>query len=872
MVSTHPQITLTVTALLWASCFVACAGDKENKACDQDLEETLKSSGFLPLERGPHDVAERIYEDNSLPSSEGIVVDPLPLSRGLHPTLRFWQDPTTCEAVGGAYAWAPPPAPEPEDPEQSFPIVALPAVGSIGNIRTLLVIGPDEGAREDFDIWYEALETLLATGMVLTDPTREQVEEGLEFVCQGIGQDEAVILVTTGRGSPGEGGALILQGEALSYPRLAIKLGQLCGDAGLRVWVLDAPWSQDIDPYLTGSEPFILWRASDAAHPNAPRIAPGRGGLLSAALGRTVAERARQTCVNKRDVFLQELAWIFRNDGEVSNRMTSLRWDATHTLTDTGAYTPLLSPRTVQQQRVRALTEDLPHQMLHVEGIETGLVCETDIECRLVTSNCEPGPCLAWGCIDGRCAPKPDVGLPCDDGSSCTRQDTCDAIGACSGSPVDCGDGEPCTVDTCFWDIGCVSTERSTGDSCDDLNDCTVQDKCDEDGVCVGEDKDCEDGNPCTLDSCDPDEGCENDVATLPCDDEDPCTHQDYCHDGICSGQTLPCIDGNPCTLDACSPNVGCVFPPMPEGTPCDDGDPCTTQDACSDGTCDGQGLGCDDGIPCTIDLCQAGGCSNLPPPGTCATPAGCVDVGEHPIDEPCLICASTNALEPDYALDGAPCPDDGATCTLDQCDAGVCTHPLSPDACHDANGDCVAKGDQVAPCLECLGGGTTGPADVGDPCDDGDPCTVEGICDAQGICAGSTLPCCNLHTELSCESPTEGNLLEGQTTSLVDSWSCSAGLTLVTSEGIHPFTAPCDGVYSFDLTAPQGALLLVVEASPEDSLEATCEQGICTTYTAKLTNLLMNEGDRVYMVVDGLASSDGTYQIVTNCPDCDAP
>ncbi|MEC9071530.1 MAG: hypothetical protein VX938_04085, partial [Myxococcota bacterium] len=354
--------------------------------------------------------------------------------------------------------------------------------------------------------------------------------------------------------------------------------------------------------------------------------------------------------------------------------------------------------------------------------------------------------------------------------------------------------------------------------------------------------------------------------------DEDPCTHQDYCHDGICSGQVLPCIDGDPCTLDACSPEQGCVFPPMPDGTPCDDSDPCTTQDACLGGTCTGADQSCDDGIPCTIDLCQQGGCTNLPPPGTCATAAGCVDVGGHPEDQPCLVCASTNLLQPDLTLNGSPCPDDGAPCTLDQCDAGVCVHPLSPDACQDANGGCIAIGEQVAPCLECLGGGATGPASVGDACDDDDPCTDDGVCDEQGICGGTTLPCCVLHTELSCEYTIGGTLYEGQGASLIDTWSCSSALAMIASEGVHPFEAPCDGVYNFELTGPAGARLFVVAAPPDEDVGDICSQGICNTYTAKTTNLLMSAGERVYLVVDGLASSDGSYEMVTTCPVCEDP
>ncbi len=50
-------------------------------------------------------------------------------------------------------------------------------------------------------------------------------------------------------------------------------------------------------------------------------------------------------------------------------------------------------------------------------------------------------------------------GTPCDDQNACTDGDTCDGQGACSaGAAVTCNDNDPCTVDTCEADRGCVFT------------------------------------------------------------------------------------------------------------------------------------------------------------------------------------------------------------------------------------------------------------------------------------------------------------------------------------------------------------------------------------------------------------------------------
>ena len=71
---------------------------------------------------------------------------------------------------------------------------------------------------------------------------------------------------------------------------------------------------------------------------------------------------------------------------------------------------------------------------------------------------------------------------------------------------------------------------------------------------CVNVPVNCDDGNPCTVDSCSP-EGCVH--APVNCDDGNPCT-VDSCSPEGCVHAPVNCDDGNPCTIDQCSPN-GCV-------------------------------------------------------------------------------------------------------------------------------------------------------------------------------------------------------------------------------------------------------------------------------------------------------------------------
>ena len=103
-----------LTALCCAVLFSACASEEAptELGCATPLAVLLQSSPDAPLATQPHGVAPSVYPDPTRPGIEGLVVDPHPLSRGAHPVYRYWQDPQSCEAVGGSYAWGPAPPPE----------------------------------------------------------------------------------------------------------------------------------------------------------------------------------------------------------------------------------------------------------------------------------------------------------------------------------------------------------------------------------------------------------------------------------------------------------------------------------------------------------------------------------------------------------------------------------------------------------------------------------------------------------------------------------------------------------------------------------------------------------------------------------------
>ena len=257
------------------------------------------------------------------------------------------------------------------------------------------------------------------------------------------------------------------------------------------------------------------------------------------------------------------------------------------------------------------------------------------------TDSCDP----ATGCVHA-----PDDDAACDDGLACTQGDAC-LGGACVGTPADCDDQDVCTVDACvepgadadLADGGCVHhslaalcaddnpcTDESCDPqqgcvfpfntiACDDGNPCTVDDTC-TDGACLGVPLDVDDGNECTDDGCDPANGEVHVFNTLACEDGDACTVGDVCSDGVCTSgpDPLDCDDDNQCTTDSCDPQAGCVQTPTTDA--CDDGDACTQGDTCHDSQCVGNAVDCDDGNACTADSCDpADGCHNdLIVSGTC--------------------------------------------------------------------------------------------------------------------------------------------------------------------------------------------------------------------------------------------------------------
>ena len=137
----------------------------------------------------------------------------------------------------------------------------------------------------------------------------------------------------------------------------------------------------------------------------------------------------------------------------------------------------------------------------------------------------------------------------CDDDDVCTTGEACQG-GACTPTgSLYCDDGDVCTDDSCDPETGCFTTFNTA--PCEDGNSCTGNDTCDA-GSCVPGPWPCDDLNPCTIDDCDSATGC----AYVP-DNEAACgilaqTTGTECSEGACvptgCSEGYADADGDPAT------------------------------------------------------------------------------------------------------------------------------------------------------------------------------------------------------------------------------------------------------------------------------------------------------------------------------------
>jgi hypothetical protein len=237
------------------------------------------------------------------------------------------------------------------------------------------------------------------------------------------------------------------------------------------------------------------------------------------------------------------------------------------------------------------------------------LTCDDGDVCTIDSCNPLAGCAHADVACPTTCGPG-DEGLRCSDGTACTVGDTCSG-GTCIGTGLACDDADPCTVDSCDLQLGCVYNEQANAPACLSSSQCA---SAADHTPCVG------DGDPCTIDGC-LEGACRIGLIQIQrqCSDNDACNGEEFCSSvkGCEPGPPPACDDGQFCNgVETCLPATGCTTgTPAADGTPCDDGQSCTESDACTTGTCLGTPLDCDDADAATMDLClESTGCLHCAP------------------------------------------------------------------------------------------------------------------------------------------------------------------------------------------------------------------------------------------------------------------
>jgi len=211
--------------------------------------------------------------------------------------------------------------------------------------------------------------------------------------------------------------------------------------------------------------------------------------------------------------------------------------------------------------------------------------CSDNIDCTIDFCNEETD----------ECEHSPDDDF-CDDGKFCNGAEICDPASGClPGTAPDCSDNIDCTIDFCNEETD--ECEHSPDDDfCDDGKFCNGAETCDPASGCLpGTAPDCSDNIDCTIDFCNEEtDRCEHSPDDDFCDDYDVCNGIEICDpaSGCLPGTSLDCDDKDPCTIDSCDPIEGCIHTAID----CDDGDPCTI-DECINGRCvhtQIPGCGCD--------------------------------------------------------------------------------------------------------------------------------------------------------------------------------------------------------------------------------------------------------------------------------------
>jgi hypothetical protein len=232
-------------------------------------------------------------------------------------------------------------------------------------------------------------------------------------------------------------------------------------------------------------------------------------------------------------------------------------------------------------------------------GGDPGDFCSGAVQCD--SGYCVDGVCCTTPCNgvcqacnlsgNGTCQTVPN-GYECADSDLCDGTEVCQNGQCVDGQPLQCANANACTVDYCDPVEGCKHDPLLDGTSCADGNPCNGDETCLRGNCAVGDTKDCDDHNLCTVDSCDPASGCQHEA--LP--DRTGCGGG-QCGSGTCFGgecqfdDPAQCDDEDPCTQDWCEPANGCQYETWPDGYECGkcmmcSGAVCVDIEDCDEPTC----------------------------------------------------------------------------------------------------------------------------------------------------------------------------------------------------------------------------------------------------------------------------------------------
>ena len=342
-------------------------------------------------------------------------------------------------------------------------------------------------------------------------------------------------------------------------------------------------------------------------------------------------------------------------------------------------------------------------------------------------------------------------GSICDDGNTCTLNDSCSGGICVGGVNRTCDEEGQCRLGTCDPDDGCSYADEPPGTRCDIA--CYSRSMC-QDGACVADttsDTICPTpDNPCVAElGCDSNTGaCTVEIYKPPateCNiDENICTMEECDGQGAClsTGDVETCESqnsNNPCWTYSCQHKSGCVQAVFVAGASCNDGNPCTYNDTCQVRAtmagdvqlCLGNPVPLDDDNPCTNDSCVDGTITHDPIDGIPCAP-----------DDPCSeqgLCADGECVGADECpcSENSDCEQPESLCNGQRfCDKGV-----SPPVCRIVPGTATVCSPAIQPCHTSACNPLTGacqelPLVAGTPCDDRDACTDDDRCQSSGACS----------------------------------------------------------------------------------------------------------------------------------------